>query len=232
VKFLVCWTTKLYFTDSERFEHHYPSHLITKSIPEPLVWQNERVFFYSQWDIARHRRPYTTLYNFQYYKKLINLNTKCGLKSQTRSSLSQAFTMIYSHFYGFDSELSAEYPNYRVFFEFSQTFADGFYQPDFFLRYIHSQVELIFLIKKTHPSKKKKNIKTSPKLTIVYISKKRRAALTLRLINTYINSFDLRRKSERYRSALMYLSFSGTNSFLRKQKLLMYTKLLERKKFY
>ncbi len=234
VKFLTFWTNP----ERRRWTEKTPSSLLGSTRPaaqlsSPLLYDyNRRVFHYLQLYNQLNRTAYTSSSSYAYYRKLIKLNTKRGLYQQNRTTLAKGLARAAGFFSTFRPELADEYPNYLLFFEFSKNFPNEFYKPDFFLRYIYSYLELIFLIKKIHPKKKSKKIKQIPKLRILYVPRRRRVVVTLRLINSYLNNFNLRTKLLRVGNAILYLLLAGKQSFLYKKKLAVCTKLLEKKKFY
>lgn len=191
---------------------------------------HETIFTYNQLNLIVKKTAYHDLEDYKFFKKLVTLNTKNGYKLKALHVYSGALQYIYNYFNLFDSNLSNDYASYKNFFEFSQNFSYEFYKPDFFIRYIHSQLEIIFLLKKVKLKKKKKA--SIPKVLISYIPSRARASITLRLINSYINNSSITNNTIRVGNALLYLALSGRNSFLYKKKLTMYNKLLEKKKFY
>lgn len=178
------------------------------------------------------KQPYHKQNGGVFFNKIVNLNIKRGLKQKTRLIFLKTIFYIQSYFNNFDMDLNAEYMSYSSFFEFSRTFSREFYNLDFIFKYLYSNIELLFLIKKLKPTKKTKKQKSTPKYIISYISKKSRLSITLRVINSYINSNDTFLNHIRLGNSLLYLMLGGKNSFLYKKKLSLYTKLLEKKKFY
>lgn len=165
-------------------------------------------------------------------RKLITLNTKCGFKLKAYKLWGGVLNYIYTYFLNVDDELNKNYTAYTKFLEFSQDFPEEFYKPDFFFRYIYSYVELIFLIKRIKPKKKIKKKKIKTKMLVSYLPGPNRKNITLRLINSYLNSSINRTNLFRLGDSLLYLILEGKNSFLYKKKLSMYEKILEKKKFY
>lgn len=190
---------------------------------------HEITFMYGQLNLILSKTAYHDLEDSKLFKKLTTLNTKNGYKVKALHVYSGALQYIYNYFTTFDSNLAADYSSYRNFFEFSKNFSNEFHKPDFFIRYVHSQLEMIFLLKKVKLKKKKKA--SIPKISISYIPSRARASITLRVINSYINNSSITNNSVRVGNALLYLTLSGKNSFLYKKKLMMYNKLLEKKKF-
>lgn len=197
-----------------------------------LITHNERVFKYSQAARQISRVNYTVDENYLYSRRILTLNTKRGLKQKSLMIFSNSLQYVYGYFDRFETSLAQEYPNYTTFFEFSRTFADEFYKPDFLLKYIYMLLELVFIIKKVKPKKKLKKKKIVPKVLISYVSRTVRPKITTRVINAYLVNFDLRNVVSRFGNALMYLALSGKQSYLYKKKTIMYTRLLEKKKFF
>ena len=206
--------------------------LIASSNYNLTACNNENLFIYFQLQHQLLKLPYHTLNSSKLTKKLISLNTKKGYKTKALYLFSDVISYIYSYFSYFDSSLNSEYSTYATFFEFSRTFPEEFYQPDFLIRYVHLYLELVFLIKKIKPKKKSKKKKNIPKILVSYVPKNTRSNITLRIINTYINNSGIFNNNIRLGNSLLYLVLSGKNSFLYKKKLNLYSKLLEKKKFY
>lgn len=206
--------------------------VMSLSSPMSLVHHNERVFQFFQTKARFLSIPYHDYDSFKIYKKLSTLNTRQGFKQKSLQSLNDAFMQVYQLFETYDNDIQADNPAYGVFYNFSRTFVEDFYKPDFFLKYIYTNLELLFLIKKIKPKKKVKKKKNQQKTMVSYLSQKSRVSITTRVINAYLNQTNERIRSNRIRDALIYLVFSGKNSFLYKKKLAMYNKLLEKKKFY
>ncbi len=203
-----------------------------QNIPENITYNNDVVFTYFQLASQIKKIGYYNSDDYKFFKKLITLNTKNGYKLKSFHIYSGVLNYIYSYFHSFDSTISEEYPSYKNFFEFSKNFSQEFYKPDFFIKYIHLYLELIFLIKKVKPKKKLKKKKTSLKTLVSYIPNNTRSNITLRIINSYVNNASTYNSVVKIGNAIMYLAFAGKNSFLYKKKLSMYNKLLEKKKFY
>lgn len=201
-------------------------------IPLTLVLRDERVFNYFQTVNILHQNGFYKNANTMFFEKLIALNTKCGFKLKAFSTYGVALNFVHNYFNTFNEDINKEYPTYSVFFEFSRTFSEEFYKPDFFIKYIHLYLEFIFLVKKVKPKKKSKKRKQPSKMLISYIPTRSRSGITLRVINAYINGLDNRSKTARIAHSLLYLALSGKTSFLYIKKLTMYNKLLEKKKFY
>jgi len=162
------------------------------------------------------------------------LNTKKGNKLKATKLFTKVAHYINSYFIDFNKELMQTYPAYNIFWEFSRSFDKEFYSLDFLFRYIYLNVELIFLIKRLKPAskKKKKKKKISNKMIISYLPTLSRQSITTRLISAYINSSLTKSSIERLGGAIMYLIFTGKNSFLYKKKIAMYQRILDKKKFY
>jgi hypothetical protein len=143
-----------------------------------------------------------------------------------------ALNYIYRYFDVFDNNLNNAYASYSTFFEFAKNCPNEFYGPDFFFKYIYLYTELLFLVTRIRPSRKKRKKTMQTKLRISYLSKYSRQSVTIRLINSYLVNFDAQNNILRFGDALLYLSLEGKNSFLYKKKLAMYSKILEKKKFY
>jgi len=177
--------------------------------------------------------PHHSIGGQEIFKKLVRLNTKCGFKHRTYRLFCEVIVYVCSYFEEFDKDLSETYPAYITLVEFSRAFPDEFCKLDFFLKYLCNTLFLIFILKKIKPKKKMKKRKKTPlKIKISYISQRQRLGVTIRLINAYINSSPERLNVHRLGDALLYLLLAGKESFLYKKKVLMYSKLLERKKFY
>lgn len=200
--------------------------------PSVLIKHNEKVFQFFQIYNRYNRTAHYSSDNYRYFSKLVSLNTKTGFKQKSIKTLNKVFTQIYQLFEVFDNDIYTENPAYSTFYNFSRVFSDEFYKPDFLIKYVYLNLELLFLIKKVKPKKKLKKKKHTPKTLVSYLSQKSRTSITVRLINAYLNQSSDRDRSVRMRDALLYLVFSGKNSFLYKKKLSMYNKLLEKKKFY
>lgn len=203
-----------------------------KANPYELVVHNDRVFQFSQTHAKYLRVSYYMSDSYKLMSKLITLNTKTGFKAKAKKTINGAFTQIYGLFESFDIAVHAENPAYTVFYNFSRSFTDEFYKPDFFLKYVYLNLELLFLIKKIKPKKKLKKKKNQQKTMVSYLSQRSRVSITTRIINAYLNQSNERIHIDRIRDSLLYLAFSGKSSFLYKKKLAMYNKLLEKKKFY
>lgn len=212
------------------YMHQYS--VIATAIPAVLVKHNEKVFQYFQTQMQYMNTPYYVSENYKYFSKLISLNTKQGFKQKSIKTLNAVFTQVYDLFENFDNSLHAENPAYATFYNFSRAFSDEFYKPDFFIKYIYLNLELLFLIKKVKPKKKIKKKKNLQKTLVSYLPQRSRFSITIRIINAYLNQSTERSKINRVRDSLLYLVFSGKSSFLYKKKLAMYNKLLEKKKFY
>jgi hypothetical protein len=169
----------------------------------------------------------------QLLQRFIALNTKCGNKLKISKIFYKSFNYIYAYFNEFDHTLNINYPTYAGLFEFSRMFSERFYKADFLLLRIYNITELIFLIKNVRPKRKKKTKKHKQlKAIMVYLPFKKRATLTTRLISTYLSYGSSRSIEQRFGDSLFYLILAGRESFLYKKKLAMYTKILEKKKFY
>jgi hypothetical protein len=206
--------------------------IVSKSTPNPLIVHNQYVFNYFQTYAQLTRIAYYKSESYQLFTKLISLNTKRGLKQKSFNTLCSALRYIHTCFNDFDNNINSEHPTYSVFYNFSRTFFENFYRPDFFIRYVYLYLELIFLIKRVKPKKKLKKKKIQKKVMVSYLPQKARTNITIRLINAYLNSSPTHNKVFRVGDALLYLILSGKNSFLYTKKLSMYNKLLEKKKFY
>ena len=197
-----------------------------------LLKHNDHVFTYFQtnariFNIAHHYSE-----NYKIFVKIVALNTKCGYKQKSLNTLHYALAYVYDHFNTFDTNLNKEYTTYTTFYNFSKTFTNEFYKPDFLIKFVYLYLELLFLIKRVKPKKKLKKKKLQSKSLVSYLPNKARYNITVRLINAYINNSTTHSKTERMGDALMYLILSGKNSFLYRKKITMYNKLLEKKKFY
>jgi hypothetical protein len=206
--------------------------VFSNATPAALIQHNEHVFKFFQIQSRYLRTPYGMSDNYRFFSKLAALNTKKGYKQKAIRTLNDVFTQIYQLFEVYDHSLQGETASYGVFFNFSRAFADEFYKPDFFIKYVYLNLELLFLIKKVKPKKKLKKKKNQQKTLVSYLSQRSRVSVTTRVINAYLNQSNERSKSTRIRDSLLYLVFSGKSSFLYKKKLAMYNKLLEKKKFY
>lgn len=213
-------------------ENKYTTSLTYSTESKDASLNDENTFIYFQLQKQLLRIKHHSSDNCKFIKKLVNLNTKRGYKAKALNLFSGILTYIYNYFSYFDDSLNHDYPTYCTFFEFSRAFPEEFYKPDFLVRYVHLYLELVFLIKKIKPKKKLKKKKHVPKVLISYVPKNTRSNITLRIINTYINNSYVFDKSVRLGNSLLYLALSGRNSFLYKKKLNMYSKLLEKKKFY
>jgi len=177
------------------------------------------------------KSPYYTSSGHAVFNSIINLNIRAGKKLKAVHFISRALNDIYALFYTFNTELCADYPAYKIFFEYSETFADEFYKPDFLFKYVYNYLELVFLIKKIRSRRKKKK-QVQVKLKISYLPRRQRRSITIRLISAYLKNYNLQNNASRFSNGLLYLVLSGKNSFLYKKKLSLYNKLLEKKKFY
>ncbi len=243
MKFVNSWITA-----SENYENIKTKHLhilsLIKISQAGIIYggtslseinQASRVFEYYQTLSILLKTTKYIHYDYELFSKIIKLNTKCGYKQKALHTFFYALQYIYSHFEAFDHEVYAQYPSYLSFFEFSRSAPEQFYKANFFLRYIHNYMELLFILKKTKilKKKKKKNTKNSKiKIKVSFVAKHNRSAVTTRLISLYINQFALATKNHRVRTGLFYLLLSGKQSVLYLKKLSMYNTLLEKKKFY
>ena len=211
---------------------NYTYNSTSKATPLPLIKHNDKVFQNLQIYSSYNKIPFYMSENYRLISKIIELNTKKGLKNKSIKIFNNAMRYIYGLFDNFDNVLAQDTPSYSVFYNFSKTFEDEFYKPDFFIRYIYASLELLFLIKRIKPKKKTKKKKNQTKTMVSYLSQKSRYSITIRVINAYLNRFNERSGDKRIGDSILYLAFSGKNSFLYKKKILMYNKLLEKKKFY
>jgi len=170
--------------------------------------------------------------NYRLFANLVALNTKNGFRKKALMTLANSLEQIYEYFVEFDAELNLEYPGYAVFFDFAKIFPNEFYKPDFMLQYVYNYLELIFIAKRAKVKKKKKKKTLLPKLTVVYIPHSMRTSVTLRIMNAYFNKFAVFKKCDRISSALIYLTLAGKTSVLYRKKIIMYNKLLEKKRFF
>lgn len=172
-------------------------------------------------------RPYNDMLHF------IRLNTKNGLKLKAARYINASVQTLYQIFGKHDEGLMAVYPNYASLLEYSRNFSDEFYQPDFFFTFLYTALELVFLVKRIKPLRKKKKKRTiSAKLKVSYVPGHLRKKITFRWINAYCVSYRARTAPEKFINALCYLVLAGSTSFLHKKKLTLYKRLLEKKKFY
>ncbi len=218
------------FVCNELYNHTYA--MISKDSPTLLTQHNDKVFQHFQIYSSHYKVPFYTSENYKLMSKVVELNTKRGLKQKSVRLISNSLNYVYSLFDNFDSALSQDTQSYNIFYNFSRTFEDEFYKPDFFIKYIYANLELLFLIKRIKPKKKTKKKKSQPKTMVSYLSQKSRSSITIRVINAYLNQSNERTNTKRIGDSMLYLAFSGKNSFLYKKKILMYNKLLEKKKFY
>lgn len=202
------------------------------TVPNFIFTANNKVFNYFQLQNNMLKRSYQLCDDTTLYKKLITLNTKKGFKTKTFHTYAKSISYVLDFFENFNHDLNNEYNTYNNFFEFSRNFPQEFYKRDFLIRYIYMYLELIFILKKIQPKKKTKKKKIVPKTLIAYIPHRNRLTTTLRILNGYINSSTTLNSPVRIGNALLYLVLSGKQSFLYKKKIMMYNKLLEKKKFY
>jgi len=201
------------------------------SLPVELNKTNSYAWNYFRAVEILRKQPHWADNKSAILKKLIKLNTKQGLKLKSFKLFGATLNYVWNYFTTFDNEVYKEYPSYAAFFEFAQNFPDEFYSPDCLVRYVYLYLELIFLIKKIKPKRKKRK-KFQPKVLISYLPRSGRTNIAIRLISAYLNSSSARYNVARLGDALLYLILSGKNSFLYKKKLSLYNKILEKKKFY
>lgn len=232
MKFLISWNKSF---NSKNYRHKLKTSLsaslIHSSVDDTILLHNKKTFLYFKKYSQQNKIPYYQATNYEYLNKLICLNTKNGKKQQTRFLFSSIFKNIYNKFSSFNTELYLDYPNYNIFFDFSKNFPIEFYKFDFIIKSIYTNLEFIFILKKQKLKRRKKK-KLPPKLIFSYVAKTHRQSLTLRILNTYFNNYDLYTKQSAYTNAILYLLLTQKQSFLYKKKLSMYIRLLEKKKFY
>jgi hypothetical protein len=238
VKFLNHWYTNSISTDqkshvnfSDLFKTVAPK-IGSTMIPTIIKQHNDYVYNYFQIVEIINKQKYWNTPDELMIRKIITLNTKRGYKLKAYKLISAVIKYVHSYFLEFRHDVYTEFPAYITFFEFSRDFPKEFYKPDFLIKYIYLYLELIFLIKKVKPRKKLKKKKLQPKSLISYLPLRSRATITIRLINAYINRANIFYNVARLGDAILYLLFSGKNSFLYKKKISMYDKILEKKKFY
>jgi len=238
VKFLNTWVNSDAFTTSSNLKTYSiilsasPAYLTAHALPSALTGHNERVFNYYQTTSRALKQAYHLQNDSRTINQLINLNTKRGYRHKAYITICSVLQNIHNYFEEFNVNLVQEFPNYNTFFEFSRDFPQEFYKPAFLIKYVYLYLELIFLIKRVKPKKKLKKKKIQPKLLVSYLPSHVRPKITIRLLNSYINSSAAFTKDARLTGSLLYLILSGKNSFLYKKKLALYNRLLEKKKFY
>ncbi len=201
-------------------------------IPTVMTQHINFLWSYSRIILIVQKTPWWYDNNTKVIQKLINLNTKCGFKLKAFKLFGLVLQRLHNYFTEFNFVLNSEYSAYSTFFGFSREFVNDFYRPDFLVRYIYLYLELVFLIKRVKPRKKLKKRKKQAKVLISYLPPQARVSITTRLINAYITRIVGRYAAPRVADGILYLVFSGKNSFLYKKKLAIYEKLIEKKKFY
>lgn len=164
-----------------------------------------------------------------FFNKFINYFIKNGNKRTAHNMYKDTFILFYSFFYRYNEDLNNTYPLYNTYYEYSISKKDIFFNPLFFFKILSKILEPTFIIG-IKPQVFKKKIKKDKEIVITYIPPYKRSSIYLRTLVAFTKSFKYDKFYKNLTFSLLNTFLNMKNSFLYKQKILTYTRLLKSKK--